>query len=729
MKFLGANPGPTKRLIVPREPSFRRRIGSQIIGPACRRLVVALVAASGLLLSALQETYATGDLRIESVILRNRVVVLDRVVMRKGLYVAFSMSPRSTRSGKLRIDGWLVHDSAIIAEASLTTAGERAGNLAFDLPYDIPEGEYSISIQATNDDGTVVARGLRSLERSVLRSDASEHPAAAIESLRELPPRTATDVDSVVTDAAKANGYVLFARSPLTYVYPGDVPRRDELTRELSARVARNATAMLSISLYATRDIGKIRIGVSDLESKHRMLSRGQVRVACVDSVPDTTGAPQGTFRLLPAKLRPVGPSRGAGANCRRFWITVRVDRDVAPGTYSGRLTISPERGANTTLPIRLKVEPITLEDVPGVDYCMLMTYEFTELAMPWSAEDREKIRQAAARVLADYRDHGMTTLCLHSPFVWMTRRGGEPALDDLEAALEDARNAGFTRPIVWYMGHLIQTAKPRHPGNIRGFEEKVDLNRLRALVRAGLDLARKERYPGIVFLPIDEPDDPYQDIDGRRLSIAPALLRAIKEAGGTSMVTGESYARLGRPDYLASSRLIPAERDRAHSAGARYWVYENRVTMECTSPSFARYQYGYFTWKHSLDGMSSWTFQNTQNAAGLPGNPNPPGPAGHDVYLAYPSPAGPIATIRWEAIRAGIEDRKLIYQLEKRIARARSLGRDVGDSESFLAGLRTETGEPCCDADSCQVDQARLFDERRDLIMTMTLRAQAVAR
>jgi len=198
------------------------------------------------------------------------------------------------------------------------------------------------------------------------------------------------------------------------------------------------------------------------------------------------------------------------------------------------------------------------------VDYCMLMTYEFTELTMPWSPGDQEKIRRAAARVLEDYKDHGMTTLCLHSPFVWMTTSRGEPSLDDIQVALRSARTAGFVRPIVWYMGHLIQTAKPRHPGSIRGFDEKIHLERLHGLVRTVSEFARKEGYPGVIFLPIDEPDDSYQDSSGRRLAITPALVRGIKVAGGTSMVSGERYAELGRPDYVASSRLNTVRRSYA---------------------------------------------------------------------------------------------------------------------------------------------------------------------
>jgi hypothetical protein len=274
-------------------------------------------------------------------------------------------------------------------------------------------------------------------------------------------------------------------------------------------------------------------------------------------------------------------------------------------------------------------------------------------------------------------------------------------------------------------MGHLVQTSKPRHPGNIRGFDERTHLERLRYLVKTVSEHARAHGYPEVIFLPIDEPEDVNQDIEGRRRSITPLLVKTIRESGAKSMVTGERYDQLGRPDYLVASRLDPRERGRAHADRSRYWIYENKVTMNCTSPVFARYQYGYFAWQNGLDGMSSWTFQNTQNAAGPPGQANPSGRSGLDVYLTYPAPDGPVSTIKWEAIREGIEDYKLVYQLVKRVNRMKAKGMDSREYEALLHDLKTEELKPCCDANLCQAREARAFEERRDALIAMILRAE----
>ena len=147
-------------------------------------------------------------------------------------------------------------------------------------------------------------------------------------------------------------------------------------------------------------------------------------------------------------------------------------------------------------------------------------------------------------------------------------------------------------------------------------------------------------------------------------------------------MLTTRKYDQFGRPDYLASGEFNEKELQNARSNGAKYWVYNNDVTTECNNPVYARYIYGYYTWKNNIDGMSSWTFQNTQNASGLPEKADI---HGRDLYLAYPDPKGPLATLKWEAVREGVDDHKLIYQLISRIAELKSKGIAASKYKNFL--------------------------------------------
>jgi hypothetical protein len=653
---------------------------------------------------------------IRSAVLRNRVVVMDRIVMKKALYVAFSTASRRNNAGSRRAQGRLDHDGSVIAEAPLAGFQGTTGNLVFDLPYDLPEGSYTIAVTVLDAAGSSMASGTRTMPRSAFRNYITEAAVTAEAPLEEVPvPGEPEEVRP--TEQDRSRGYIVFSRSPLAYVHRGSRPKQEEIVDHLSARTVRNTYATLTLALYPLRDLGDVEITVSDLQGEQGMLSRERMRIAVVEPVPDMTGMPQGTYRAMPTMLRPGNRAEVSKGSCQRFWITIRIDGRVPPQLYAGTVNIAPERGEVMSLPVRLTVEPVSLEDVPGVDYCMFMTYEFTELTMPWTKEEKEKIAAAAARVLRDYREHGMTTLCLHSPFVLITKEDGTPDLEDIFAALRTARDAGFTRPLVWYVGNLIQTAKPKHPGNINAFDAEVHPALLRYLTKTVAEYAHKHGCPEVIVLPIDEPDDAYQDVDKKRSAAAPLLVRTIKEAGAKSMITGQEYARFDGVDHFASTKLHPQSLSAAHARGGRYWIYDNKVTLDCTSPAYARYRYGYFTWKNGIDGMSSWTFQNTQNAGGPPGQANAPG---RDIYLAYPSPSGPVATIKWEAIREGIDDHKLVYQLVKRITTLKNNGIDANRYEAFLDEIRRRGDDPCCGADTCREAEVAAFEQRRNAMISM---------
>jgi hypothetical protein len=127
----------------------------------------------------------------------------------------------------------------------------------------------------------------------------------------------------------------------------------------------------------------------------------------------------------------------------------------------------------------------------------------------------------------------------------------------------------------------------------------------------------------------------------------------------------------------------------------------------------------------NNIDGMSSWTFQNTQNARGLP----LPGRAGflaNDVYLAYPDPNGPIPTLKWEAIREGIDDHKLVYQLLKRVQKLKENGINTSKYEDFLLEIKKKEETPGCLRGDNETWNPIFFQISRDQLISMILDADA---
>ena len=667
-------------------------------------------------------SYAKNTVNIQSYILRNRVVVLDQILMKKALYVSFSFSRSIKQHENLKVHGLLLNGNKIVSETSLKAFSENSGNLVFDLPYQISDGEYTIKIDVLANKGSLAGTGSVALKRSALKGYFYPESEISVRALEKIPVNEELEeVKPTIHD--KSAGYMIFSRSPLEYVFPESKPKKSEIIEHFMIRVVRNEFEPITFSLYSLQNLGTVKISVTDLKSAKEIISKNKIRVACVEMVQETIGLPEGKFLDLPTLIRPGNQVKVERGKCQRFWLTIRIDDNVLPGAYKGRITIFPQHGLETSLPLEIAVSPISLEDVPGVDYFMLMTYEFTELTMPWRKKEKEKIYKTACNILKDYQEHGMTTLCLHSPFVLITKEDGTPNLEDIFAALRAAKEMGFKNRIIWYMGHLIQTSKPKHPGSIMTFDKEIHLPRLKYIVETVSQYAKEHGCPEVVFLPIDEPGDSYQDFQHKRQTITPVLLKVIKNSEAPNMLTGGSYKQFRPVDYLCSGKMNKEDLNEAHENGSVYWLYNNDVTTKCLNPAYARYIYGYYTWMNHVDGMSSWTFQNTQNARGLPRQADA---HGSDIYLAYPDPNGPIATLKWEAIREGIDDHKLVYQLVKRIKKLEEKGIDTSKYKEFLLGIEKKEGTPDCQERDYDSWNPTFVEKSRDRLISMILDAEA---
>jgi len=642
--------------------------------------------------------------------------------VKKALYVSFSFTKSIKKYKTVNVYGFLLSGDKIISETSLKAFSENSGNLVFDLPYQIRDGQYSMRIDASTGKGKLVASGFVIVERSDLKRIFDPQSKNSVRVLEEIPARREPEVVKP-TNQDKSIGYILFSRSPLQYVFPGSRPKKSEIIDHLAIQVVRNEFEPITFCLYPLKNLGTVKISITDLVGAKESISKNKIKVAYVEMVQETVGVPKGSFENVPTLIMPGNQVRVEKGKCQRFWLTLRIDDKVLPGVYKGKVTISPRNGLEASLPFEITVVPISLEDIPDIDYFMMMTYEFTELTMPWSREEKEKIYKSACNILKDYKEHGITTLCFHSPFVLITKEDGTPNLEDIFAALRAAKDLGFKRPIVWYVGHLIQTSKPIHPGSIIGFDKEIHLSRLKYLAESVSKYAKECGCPDVIFLPIDEPGDSYQDFQNKRHTITPLLLKTIKDAGAKNMLTTGDYKQFKPVDYVCSGKKNKDDLDEAHKSGSVYWLYNNDVTTKCLNPAYARYIYGYYTWMNDVDGMSSWTFQNTQNARGLPKRADGPG---RDIYLAYPDPNGPIATLKWEAIREGIDDHKLVYQLVKRIQKLKRKGIKTSKYEDFLLEIKKKEGAPGCQERDDDKWTPTFFEKSRDYLISMISDAEA---
>jgi len=489
-------------------------------------------------------------------------------------------------------------------------------------------------------------------------------------------------------------GYVVFSRDFQRYVYPWTIPDDKERAEELHLLMGQNDFEPLTFSIYPVRDLGDVRISVSDLAGpgNSSILSRN-IQAHVVKTMKKRSGS-SGEYKLVPRLLDRTSHANIPMDYTTRFWLTVHAESKTEPGKYSGYVRIDSETENSSTIPFTIEVLPINLEPVPGIEYNMCMSYEFFELdSKEWTSPEREKIYQDGVNIFRDYKKHGFSNVAVASPFQFQWNKDGTPRMEHFKAMIRGAKEVGFTDPVYWYFGHYIQTSKGQHPGNVRLYDPKVHLKRARILVETAKKLNRELDGPPVYFMPIDEPR-----IVSRR-EIALDLFKEMKKVPGTTIMSttdigGEDLdieynsERLGKP-------LPPGVKIRESE---RKVCEYNNTAIQSFNPAYSRYIYGYYTWRQNLDGMSSWGPGTTQNSRGNPFEDLDS--QFSDWFIFFPHPGGPLPTPNWEAVREGIDDIRYVYQLEKLCSqKSAEQPEEVAMAEQFLDEIRS-----MCDFDDREI-------------------------
>ena len=479
-------------------------------------------------------------------------------------------------------------------------------------------------------------------------------------------------------------GYILFNRDFERYVYPWDIPSEKERISELDLLMSRNDFDPLTFCIYPLRDLGDVKVSVSDLSGPAgKIIPSGNIQVQVAKVMKIRTGDGN-AYKLIPRLIDRTDHTNIPISYTTRFWLTVHSDSTTFPGKYKGVIRIQSEKEAEQTIPFKVEIIPVTLEPVPGIDYNMLLSYEFFELeSKDWSSAQKEKIYQDGINSFRDYINHGMSTVVVASPYYFQWNKDGSPRLEHLEAMLNAAKKTGITRPVFWYFGQYLQAAKGQHPGSILLYDPKIHPARARALAETAMKKNKAIGGPPLGFMPIDEPRI------ALRKKITLELLKEIKKVpGAITMSTtniGGKLLDIENDSQVDRKTLVRGEKVR--QSDRKTWEYNNAV-VDCMNPGYSRYIYGYYTWRQNLDGICSWGPSTTENSRG-----NPFEDLDHefsDYAITYPHVGGPLATPNWEALREGIDDVRYIYQLEKLCsAKGGKHPAEIAEAEKFLDSIR----------------------------------------
>jgi len=793
-----------------------------------------------------QESNPETTITIPSYLLRDRAVVLDSLVMKKQMYIAFRSSLQLSKIKGGAALGMLSHQEGLMAYDTAYLFDEAAGNLGFSLPYNIPEGSYHLDIKIVNSKGKVLdsfsgdydrgelqpyfnryiqlwdfttpyahldcrgygnvtyhfnskehLTGLQSLGISARMSTGSDQPGlievqlngislgefnlpggnavptivnwqmnnddilshlaiqkggnllsfilkpgtGSSRGLRIYSTRNSTDpeIDEAVQISLKVKGgepakqsvftlpvwgeegehisskltvpppeyftrqltgpdqqplpltgkdvqkgYVVFSRDFQRYVYPWTIPAEEERAKSLNISMGKNDFEPLTFSIYPIRDLGDVRVSVSDLEGPgDKKISSQNVQVHVVKTMKKRSSS-SGEYNLIPRLLNRANHANIPIDYTTRFWLTLHADSTIVAGKYSGSVQIDSDKEDLTTILLTIEVLPIKLEPVPGIEYNMCMSYEFYELdSKEWTTQEREKIYRDGVDIFRDYKNHGFSNVAVASPFYFQWNKDGTPKMEHFKAMIRGAKEVGFTDPVYWYFGHYIQTAKGQHPGNIRLYDPKVHPKRARFLIETANELNRQLDGPPVYFMPIDEPRI------ASRKKIALDLFKEMKKVPGVTIMSttdiGGKNLDIEYNSERLSKPLPPGVKIRESD---RKVCEYNNTAIQSLNPAYTRYIYGYNTWRQDLDGMSSWGPGTTQNSRGDPFEDLDS--KFSDWFIFFPHPEGPLPTPNWEALREGIDDIRYVYQLEKLcMQKSEEHPEEVAMAEQFLDEIR----------------------------------------
>lgn len=353
--------------------------------------------------------------------------------------------------------------------------------------------------------------------------------------------------------------------------------------------------------------------------------------------------------------LMTLSPNRSA-----KIWLSVDT-RGAESGTYTGRVAIAPLAGAaKIEMPLRIEVLPLRLPK------------EFPLTLCTWDYVPNRWFPSRSKEVLEDMGRHGVNVFPRTTIPPARLDAGGKLTIDWAVLDAELARLKGRGK-ILFHLGH-----PPIEFGTNKTEKFPTELEYIRAfrdhLKERGWD------YADYAFYLLDEPGLDYGTnvpvlLDAGKLFRAadPKLLTYTDPVPGLSWKDFERIeplVDLWAPNMRLVSGLLSGDpRIERIMKAKTVWSYECVAQVKSLSP--LRYNRAN-AWRakfFGLSGIGFWTHSTTEADIWQPGKS-----INDEFALVYPGEL-PVPSIRWEAVRDGLEDVAAMALLEEEIRRHRAAG------------------------------------------------------
>jgi hypothetical protein len=445
----------------------------------------------------------------------------------------------------------------------------------------------------------------------------------------------------------------LWQESPMNKLFRDDAIKAKGTAAELRVALARNERESFQIALrpkVALRNLrfhweAFLREGGGTIEPE--LLRAYEVAYVPI-RVPSHYEGPTGDW---PDPLLPHTAAHVAAGQTQPFWFTLHVPENTVAGEYRGEITVEAEGMVPQRLPLRITVYDFTLPATP----LFKTDFGFDEAAAARAAKNTDKSQWARA-YLEDALAHRVTLREL-------TAFPANPA----NAAAHGARLRELLR-----QGATTFAVPPAYLGNT-------------AAMMAVNALAREKDLAGRLFVPLSE--EPEKPAWNRLLDEIAQWKAAAPEL--PVMVTSQGLAPFIGPAldrWALHTQVFDTTNARdilqAISGGREVWCYVNQTPGRPYANfliDFAGIEHRILFWQAwalGIKGMHYWSANYVEPGQDPFTLPTDITPVNGDGLLVYPGATGPIASIRWECIRDGIEDYEYLALLAalRREAEARGV-------------------------------------------------------
>ena len=472
---------------------------------------------------------------------------------------------------------------------------------------------------------------------------------------------------------------MLFSRPVTQPVYSNAIPYDYERANYVSAFATLGEYEPITFSIHALRDIHNLRVTVSDLRCDDHVIDQDDMDLRLVTewNMRFPRYSSDGAYQRLPELLETVTTNSFPKNASQRYWLTVHVPTDAAPGLYKGCFTIFDDASRQATqLPILLRVLGYQLERDPAKHYSVYLGGPYRPVpGVPDSMKNTVMHND-----FTSMQAHGLNMF----PTIHMLAR--KNADGELEFFIRDPQGIdellkmGFNGPIPLEGGIWLFYSQYAPGGKIKPhwvIDQLPDDAIYEAITRAVQQFKQQcaERgWPELIWCPMDE-------VATESADFASKVYAAVRKGGVATYITkdptssdAEIYRKRDAVDVWCSQPFAVSYEKAVADKRCDYWSYPNHISGEdkdrVVMQKGGRMTYGFGFWRSGYTTLIPWNwhwFGNKKDQFDYLGDSRVSGSG-----VRIDDQGRVIPAVYWECFREGYDDARYLYTLQKAIYQRR---------------------------------------------------------